>query len=126
MAVRGEEISRILQQQIAGFDPVDRAETGDEVSAFDGDPIEPEIDKTGIHGARRVVRGQAGETSRVLDGSGLPDHGQAWSGQRVPEARRAVDQKRYPRVECDVPAMLRQIGQQQKRARVEIGGDQDK
>ena len=113
------------KQQIAAVDPVNPAETGDQVPAFDGDPIETEIGEAGIDGARRVMRGEAGETARVLDGSGLPDHGQARPGQRVPVARRAVEQQRDPRIERDVAAVLRQIGQQQKRARIEIGGDQD-
>jgi len=36
------------KQQIAAFDPVNPAETGDQVPAFDRDPIEVEIGKAGI------------------------------------------------------------------------------
>ena len=60
------------KQQIAAVDPVNPAETGDQVPAFDRDPIETEIGETGIDGARRVVRGEAGETSQVLDDSACP------------------------------------------------------
>jgi hypothetical protein len=45
------------------------------------------------------MRGEAGETSRVLDGSCLPNHGQARPGQRVLVTRRAVEKQRDPRVE---------------------------
>ena len=113
------------KQQIAAFDPVDPAEAGDEMAAFDRDPIEMEIGKAGIDGARRVVRGEAREAARVVDRLGLPDHGQARPGQRVGVARGGVEQQRDPRVEGDIAAVLREIGQQQKRARIEIGGEQD-
>ena len=72
-----------------------------------------------------MMPGEAGEKARVLDGACLPGHGQAWSGQRILVAGRAVEQERDPWVERNIPAVLRKIGQQQTRACIKIRGDED-
>ena len=95
-------------------DPLDPAEAGDEVAALDHDAVEMEIAKTGIGGARRVVRDKAREATRIIGRLSPPEQGQARPGQGIGMALGGVEQQRDPRIERDVAAVLRQIGQQQQ------------
>src|ERR1700749_23172 len=101
------------------------SKTCDEMSTFDGDLIEAEIGKTGIERTLRAIRREAGQKSQILNGNSLSDHGEAWTGQRIPVTRCAVEQQRHPRIERNVPAVLCQVGQQKERARIEISSRQD-
>ena len=94
------------------------------MAALDRDPVEAEIGKAGIERARRVTRGKAREQARIGNRLGPPDQGQPRPVERVGMALGAVEQQRDARVEGDVAAVLGEVGQQQQRARVEIGGDQ--
>ena len=108
------------------LDPVDPAEAGDEMAALDRDPIETEIGKAGIDGARRVVRGEAGaERADRRRRSARPSKRQPRPGQRVGIARGASNSSEIRGSKAILRRVLGEIGQQQQRARIEIAGDSD-
>src|SRR5262249_59001942 len=76
--LRGREFAGIdVEQQLAALDPVNPPETGDEVPAFDTHSVEVEVGKPGIGGTRRMMRGEASATARVIGHLSLPDQGEA-------------------------------------------------
>ena len=71
------------------------------------------------------MRGEARQAALVGDLLGPPDQGQPGSGKRVLVALGGIDKQRDPRIESNIAAVLRKIGQQQQRACIEIGGKKD-
>src|SRR4029077_14302686 len=92
------------------------------MGTLDGHPVDMEVAKSGVGDARWMVRNKAFKAARVAYLLSTTEQCQARAGQRIGMAFRGVKQERYPWVEGDVAAVLRKIGQQQQRARVNIDG----
>jgi hypothetical protein len=114
-----------VEHHVAAFDPPNLSKTGNEVGTFEDNAVETEVAKTGVDRAGRMMGGEPREATRVIDRFSPPNQGEARPGQRVGVTLGGVEKQGYPRIEGNIAAMLSEIGEQQERACIEIGGEQN-
>jgi hypothetical protein len=114
------------EYQVMAFDPPGLAEPGNEVSAVNDNPVKAKIAKTRVHRTGRMMRGKSREAARIMDRFSPPEQCYPRPSQRVGVTLGGVEQQGDPRVESDITTVLGETGEQQERARIEIGRNQHK